>query len=161
MAQQRRPRQGRKSFREGFRVKGITPAALHRHIEAVEAQHGHKATAQELLASARPKNSPIYHLFEWNDKKAAEEHRLEKARYLLRAVMVEYYIEKTQRTVEVRAHVFIPGEKAYLSIKTILTDEARRATMLEEAKAELRAWQRKYSALHELTSVFRAIDKMK
>lgn len=161
MARTHRPRQGRASFAEGFRVKGITPAALHRHIEAVEAQHGHKATAPEILDSARPSNSPVHHLFEWDNEVAGEEYRLEQARYLLRAVVVSYYIEKTQRTVEVRAHIFSPREKAYLSIKTVLTNEDRRAEMLAQALKELRAWQAKYRVLHELTSVFQAIDDLK
>lgn len=156
----RRPRQGRKSFREGFRVKGITPAALHRHITAVEAQHGHKATARELLDSARPRNSPIHHLFEWNDQRAAEEHRLERARYLLRAVVVSYYIEKTRRTVDVRAHVFSPRSRAYMSIREVLNDEDERAALLNKALEELRAWQARYRALSELSSVFEAIDNL-
>lgn len=161
MAHQRRPRQGRKSFREGFRIKGITAAALHRHIEAVEAQHGHKATALEVLDSARPRQSPIHHLFEWDDRKAAEEHRLEKARYLLRAVVVEYYVEATRKTIQVRAHTFSQREKGYISIKRVLTNEERRAELLEQAMEELRAWQNTYSSLHELTSIFRAIDALK
>lgn len=157
----RRPRQGRKSFREGFRVKGITAAALNKHIEAVEAQHGHRATAQEILDSARPKRSPIYHLFEWDNKKAAEEHRLGKARYLLRAVMVSYYIEKTRRTVDVRAHVFSPRSQAYMSIREVLNDEDERTALLNKALEELRAWRERYRALNELASIFQAIDNLK
>lgn len=157
----KRPRQGRKSFAPGFRVKGITAPALHRHIEQLEAQNGHKATAEEMLDSARPSTSPIHHLFEWDDKKAAEEHRLDKARYLLRAVLVEYYIEATKKTVTVRAHVFSPKKKAYFSIKTVLNDTEMRAELVRQALEELRAWQKTYRALHELASIFQAIDGLK
>jgi hypothetical protein len=157
-AAKKRPRQGRKSFRKGFRVKGITAAALHKHISALEAQYGRKVTAQEMLTSARPKGSPIHHLFEWDDRVAAEGFRLEKARYLLRAMVVEHYIESTKKTIEVRTHVFSPKEQGYISIRRALTDEERRTELLEQALKELRCWRKTYKDLSELASIFRAID---
>lgn len=43
----------------------------------------------DLVTAARSAKSPLHKLFEWDDKKAAEAHRLGRAQYLLRSVVVE------------------------------------------------------------------------
>lgn len=40
-----------------------------------------------IVARARPRNSPIHGLFQWNDTKAADHYRLEQARSLVGAIM--------------------------------------------------------------------------
>lgn len=55
------------------------------HIRKLYEQHG-ELTAGMVVQSARPKNAPLHPYFEWDDKAAAEEFRLEQARSMIRRV---------------------------------------------------------------------------
>jgi hypothetical protein len=52
------------------------------------------------------------------------------------------------------------GPKAYTSTQTALSKDATRRILLNNAKAELQAFKRKYSTLKELSDVFSAIDEV-
>ena len=42
-----------------------------------------------LVDVSRPKNAPLHDAFEWDDKKAAEEHRLSQARRIIRITTIK------------------------------------------------------------------------
>ena len=59
----------------------------------------------EVVEEARPKRAPLHPAFEWDDKSAAQEHRLWQARNLIRAVHV--IDEKGNDTGSAFVHVTI------------------------------------------------------
>ena len=48
----------------------------------------------------------------------------------------------------------------FVSIKSAMTDEDSRETVLERAMAELEKVKEKYASLHELANVFAEIDRL-
>lgn len=113
--------------------------------------------ASVLVARAKPKNSPAHAGFTWDDKKAAEEFRLEEARRWIRVVVVKPAEgERPERMVHVPVVVeqsvdedrSKEGEYKPISIVQADPDEyvRARAAALNAVKAAARA-------LHELDTI--------
>lgn len=74
-------------FREGASVPGISAEDAAGEFDRLYTKHG-KITSGILVDESRPKSSLFHGGFEWNDKKAAHEHRLSQARNIIRCVVV-------------------------------------------------------------------------
>lgn len=57
-------------------------------IERLAEQSGGRMTAAAVIEEARPDTSPFHPYIEWNDARAAEEHRLSQARHILNGIGV-------------------------------------------------------------------------
>ena len=66
--------------------RGVDAQAVGEEIEALGGDDG--VTPAELVEAARKPGSSMHDYFEWDDKKAADAHRLNQARYLLRTIAV-------------------------------------------------------------------------
>lgn len=121
----------------------LTPALVVQ--EAREA----KTSAGELLHAR----------LEWRDDVAAETHRLNQARALIRSVRV-VYAEATETDDErsVRAFHALPSPQSpsgydYMPVEAIAEDPMLRAMALRDAEREWKALHRKYSHLSEFTAL--------
>ncbi len=56
-------------------------------LETLREKHDCLKT-EVVVNDAKNKGSPLHPVFEWNDKKAAHQHRLNKARQMIRAIVV-------------------------------------------------------------------------
>ena len=127
------------------------------HLRKLEEEHG-EVTREVFLESARPKDSKMHKLFEWDDVKAAEKYRLHQANVIIASLRVTV-IEEKQEPVKLRA--FIQDREVsngYLNIKRALSDDDKRSRILEQAKRELGWFREKYSAFSELSDVIDAIE---
>ena len=104
--------------------------------------------AEGLVALSTPKDAPTHHLFEWNDKKAAHEYRLQQAQFYIRTI--EITIEDAPEPVRAFPSVTIDGKQEYVSIARVLTDQELMGQLLGEATRELASWQRRYKCLESL-----------
>ena len=119
-----------------------------------------KLTAQAVVDAAREESSPLHGYFEWDDNKAANEYRLLQARKLIRVV-----VQPCEPLDNQPMHVYqslvtdrvVPGG-GYRTTEAILSTEAWRNTLLEQAKRELIGVRNKYASLTELAKVWTAID---
>jgi hypothetical protein len=117
-------------------------------------------TAETLLEASEREDAPLHNEFEWDDTKAAHEYRLGQSRHIIACLMV--VPEEQPETAEpVRAFLNVVKEESkYHSINAILRSEDLHKAMLNRAKAELQAFERKYSELKELKTLFDLIDTM-
>jgi hypothetical protein len=118
---------------------------------------GDSITPAQIVKAAKKKSSPIHNCFTWNDTEAAKKCRLLEARYLLRMVTVVY--EENKKTYTTRAFV-TTNDRQYRTIESVLSDDELREELLEQAKADLKAFRDKYRQLNELAAIFEAIDKL-
>lgn len=86
----------------GIRADAAKTFALFEKIREAE---GGRLTPDAVVEAARKPRSPIHREFEWSDKKAAREHRLEVARKLCRGLRVE--VVRKGGTVQVPRRVFV------------------------------------------------------
>ena len=92
-------------------------------------------TPDAVVAEAQAKNSILHDMFEWDNKKAAHEYRIDQARTLIRSVRVIITTEKT--TVSTVAYVRDPDmagdEQGYCSTASLIGDvERSRAALVNE-----------------------------
>lgn len=117
-----------------------------------------RLTAKALLDANRPKEAPLHKAFEWNDRKAAEAYRLHQARHIISCIV--RVDEKTGQPQQVRAYFTLERkDPQYYSTDLILADEEKSALLEKSALSELKAFQKKYTAIREkLEPVYDAID---
>lgn len=116
-----------------------------------------------VVKRAKAKTSPLHSYFEWDNSKAAYQHRLEQARDLIVSVKIVFTDIPRQKTIKAREWVSLPSDRmiggGYRSLQSVLSDEELRAELLRSALQDLQAFKDRYNTLSELVHVFAAIDK--
>lgn len=151
-------------YKWGCRVYPVKADDAGKEFEKIE-KRNNEVTAENLLDSARPKNSVMHPCFEWNDTVAAEKFRLQEARNVI-GNLVKVVVDKDQEQPTARtAYVNINPDRGfgskgrYIPIEKAMSDKETRDIVLNRALAELVAFQRKYQELAELGEVFGSIQK--
>ena len=121
-------------------------------------------TAKAVVEEARPTDSPIHGMFEWNDAVAAEKYREVQAGYHIRHLEARPVGgEKSYKayvSIQPADATHGPGSRgaSYMSTTEALANEDTREYVLKAAKLELVAFREKYRQLEELAGVIAAID---
>ena len=127
--------------------------------EVCEALAGEgRLTPRELVEASKPKDAPLHACFEWNNKVAAERYREQQASYIIRSV--EVVREDMGEPVRAFVSLTMDDEREYRSIEATLRTSDSREALLDSAKRELAAFERKYRILVELADVFAAFDRL-
>lgn len=133
-------------------------------LQEIERESG-SVTAKNVLADARDPSSPLHGYFEWDDRKAANAARLDRARYLIRSVRIVVQSDGQKEPVKVRAFVHVAEpvrgtpEPGYVGTVKALTDVEHRREVVGRALTELGDWSKRYKHLSELGEVFEAADR--
>jgi len=95
---------------------------------------------------------PAYGWFEWDDAKAAEEHRVWQARTFAQGLRIEFKVETVERgSFTVSAPQFVSPLDARASgggyFQTDPTDAEHMAEFAKQAAQHLRWWLRRYGAV--------------
>jgi hypothetical protein len=96
-------------FRPGTRIKGLSAADAAAELERLRAEKG-GLTPEGVVETATDPANPLHHAFEWDDSKAAHEHRLSQARGLIRAVVV---VEEGKPSSPMYVHVRTEESREY------------------------------------------------
>lgn len=105
------------SFKNGYRISGITAQIAGEELARIQQQHG-ELKPPTIVDEARPKDALLHPAFEWDDFVAAELHRQDQARHLIRAVQV---VKENNEPQSVYVHINKTG--SYLPIETVVTRE--------------------------------------
>lgn len=131
-----------------------------RWIEQVRERRG-RATPAIVLEEARSTRSPIHKLIDWDDKNAAEQHRIQQVRVIMGCLIV--VVREAPEQGPTRALVAVSDEEEsgrdYVPIAYALKSPPLRRQLIAEALRDLRSWQRKYRQLRELADVFAALEQ--
>lgn len=131
----------------------VDAKAAKEEIDRISEKHG-GINAKEIVDESRPEDSVLHGCFEWDDGIAAEKYREDQANRIVRSIRI---VSETGNTTEsVRAYVNVKEE--YRPLSVVLKSEEMTQSLLENALAELKAFQRKYSTLSRLAPVFSAIE---
>lgn len=115
-----------------------------------------------VLGEAKKKASPLHECFEWDDGKAAHEHRLHQARQLIRVAVT---IIPAINSGAVRQYVSISTLRrtdtgSYLATVDVMNDAERYKQMLADALTTLRGLERRYAHIRELSPIWSALADM-
>lgn len=139
---------------------GIDAQIVGEELERIRTFHNGRLEAYDVVEASRPGDAPLHNVFEWDDAKAAEEHRKTQAMHLIRHIDV--VMEKQDgSSAPIRAFVSVKRDedRSYTSLQHALSDEELRAQVVAQAWAELEAWHRRYAELAELAKIFALIEQ--
>lgn len=131
-------------------------------LELTRIAKAHGATtckAEWVVEAARPKSSPLHSKFNWDDAAAGHQYRLWQARQLISVTIITVVNKPTQMFVSLRQDRH-PGGAGYRTIVDVMNDDQLRASLLDDAKAEMRHFTLKYRKLTELAKVVEEMDKV-
>lgn len=130
------------------------------HIELLRKQCKGELTPEDILADAKHDNSPLHSFFEWDDTAAAQQHRLQQARGLIRSVVAIYTHDDAPATRQ-RAYVHISEPQAphYRELGHAMSQKKTREMVLQRAWNEFQQWRRRYAELKEFAAVFEAAEQ--
>lgn len=136
-------------------------ATVLEELRAIEERDG-ILNPQAVVDFARNPKTALHKKFEWNDKKAGEQHRLHQARMIINVQVT--FLKSKNENVPTMAFVSLKDDRnregGYRSIATVLTDEELRAKMVDEAKHDFQIFRRRYQELVELSKLFDEIEKV-
>ena len=155
------------AWRKGFRATHVDPDEVGARLEALRKKLGRALTAEDVVEDAKVKSAPHHDAFEWDDGKAAAEHRKEQARSLLRSLLVVQKGTTTEARVLdpkteiriVRQYEHSPEKGGYFPTKLLLKKQSTREALLEQAWSDLQSWKRRYESLIEFAEVLGVIDE--
>ena len=115
---------------------------------------------ETLLDASRSEDALLHKQFEWDDGIAAEKYRVEQARHII----CNLKVVAAENTAPTRAFVTIQhsygSTSGYEHVVDVMSDEEKKAKLLETAKTELKWFKLKYQNLKELANVMKAIDEV-
>jgi hypothetical protein len=138
----------------------ITNAKTIAALKLLSKRHGGLLQPEIVVDAARPVSSPLHAYFTWDDTEAANKCRIEEARRLLQ-ITVEY-IKNGKEEVAYRVFCSLTSDRkdgGYRVTANVMSNADLRAQLLEDARAEMKMFERKYHMLKELAVVFAAIRK--
>lgn len=113
----------------------------------------------DVVSEAQHPESVLHPYFEWNDTKAAHEHRLEQARKLIRVSVT--ILPGAEDYGPIRAYVKLNDDnpnQGYRASTEVLSDTHNRKRLLDQALKEMATFRNKYRVLTELAEIFKAMD---
>ncbi len=138
---------------ETVEITGVT-ADVAGALEGLYRRHGTLRDA-DVVAEARRKSSALHNYFQWDDKAAAEAHRIQQAQQLIRRVKVKVITPENQ-VVQVRAYLansdLAPDTTAdlepgtYRSLQDVSTERGQVDALMLSMRRDLLQLQSKYES---------------
>ncbi len=135
----------------GSRVKAADAQVIGTRIMQLSNGEG-KVTPDQMVADARNDASPLHRFFEWDDHKAADVQRLERARHLVASVEIVMQYEDGERTLVRGFHsVVINGERGYAPAAIVFSSGDLSRQVSERARRELEGWRKRFGVYQRLS----------
>jgi hypothetical protein len=132
------------TFKNGYRVKGIDAQTAGTELARIDQQNG-GLKAPDVVDEARPVDALLHPAFEWDDQVAAEMHRQDQARYLIRAIQVVPANNQPQSV-----YVHINSTNSYMPVETVVQQTDLYIDAYKSACARIKEAQ---TALAELEKI--------
>ncbi len=139
--------------RNGSPFKGKEAQKYGERLFYISSKYKGKLTPERVIEDAKPKDSIFHNYFQWDNKKASDEWRLQQARNLINHIVEVVVIEGVQS--KQRSFFSIKnggGEKAYVTIKTAVTKPNYRIQLLNQLISTM-------ENSTELMKMFRSYEK--
>lgn len=139
--------------RDGAPFKKECAQQYGERLEYLASKNKGKVTPVMIVSDAENTLSPFHNYFEWNDKKASEQHRLQQARnlvnHIVEVVIIEGKPSKHKSFFSVRNG---KGKIAYVTLKTAVTKQSYRTQVLNQLISTL-------ENATEVMKLFRSYEK--
>jgi hypothetical protein len=148
-------------WREGCRFKA-DPRVIGHALQDLAQRLGRDfdgITAAEVVDEARKPQSPFHAMIPWDDAEAAEAHRRNVARLILRSIRVRVIQHGKPVHVIGYVKVVLDDGPCYVPTTRAGRDAALHAQMVNDAFKGLQGWKARYKALQGIEEVLVLIDQ--
>lgn len=132
-----------------------------KELTFIAQEHEGMLRPEDVVEYAKNKRTVLHGCFTWDDSEAAIQWRLQEARMLIRVAVT---VLPNEEETTCRAFVSMKDDRysglGYRPMLSVLTNDEQRATMIQEALAEMEVFKAKYKNLVELASVFEEMEKV-
>lgn len=142
------------------------PDMVGHEFEAIERRNG-VLTKKAVVDAARPVDSPMHEMYEWDDAVAGELWRENQAGYYIRMLEVKIVPvgNPSGKPVTTRGFVNVAPVAAgnagqFMNVRSAISQPETYKIVLDRATNELRMFRDKYSDFKELEPVFAAINQV-
>lgn len=142
-----------------FKIPGIFPVDAQAAGEELHRIYEDKGCLEpkDVVEESRPVEAPLHDCFDWNDETAAEKYREVQAGQIIRSVVV---VREEEQRLPVEVRAFVNVQKTYHPIEVVVNSEEQMLELLNTALSELKAFERKYSNLKQLSALFDVIHNL-
>ena len=153
------------AWNEGARLSHLNPQACGDRLDYLVEAGGGKVLPNDVVRDARKEDSPFHAGFEWDNRTAANEWRLEQARLIIRSIRVVIVDEKgKEKQHRVHVHCYTideeDGNDGYVTLEKLKENPGLRQQALWTAYTLLLGIQSRYDELNELEPVFDEVKKL-
>ena len=132
-------------------------------LELVRTNNGGVLQAEDVVEFARNKRTALHEEFEWDDSLAAQQHRIEQARRVIRLTLT--VVESPAGTQAIPMYVSLVSDRqqpggGYRPLVDVMNADDMREELLRQALSDLKSVRKRYEQLQELRPIFRAIEKV-
>jgi hypothetical protein len=144
-------------FRSGKSIKGLNPQEVGENLERIRAKNDGTLTPDLVLSEVeKDKSHPLRDAFEWDDTKAAHQHRLLQARKLIVSVRV---LNTSNGPTTAFVSVRTPDKgRNYVPTIEALSDDDLRERLLSDARQMVESLERRYAHLKGMGDL---LDRLK
>lgn len=119
---------------------------------------GDQFKTEDLVEKARPKNSPIHRLFQWDDAIAGHKYRLYQAQYHIRHLRVK--VENVDASTRAVHNFRVKSESIHAPVEVVVSSDKLRQLTVDKAWRELMAWKARYIEYQDVFGeILKLIDK--
>ncbi len=126
---------GKKKYeaRVGASFKKEEAQGYGERLEYIASENKGKITPSLVVEDGKNKSSPFHNYFEWNDKTASEQYRLQQARNLINHIIEVVVIEgKPSKQRSFFNVVNGGGERVYVTLNKAVTTKSYRLQLLNQ-----------------------------
>lgn len=113
---------------------------LKAELEQIKKRHGGKFGPQDVVEYARNPKTELHSRFEWDDKIAGEQYRIQQAMLIIRRLQITV-VENESETIKIRAYSSLTNERgpdgSYRSTVQIISDDEMKAQLLDDKRRQL------------------------
>lgn len=153
--------------RPGWRLSNARAERYGPYLDHLSQKHG-KLTARVVVKASALRSAPTHDYFNWNDKSAANEYRLDQARKLMQSIVIVNMVNGREMETrqfynvsvrEIDDRNSVPLESGpYIASGRVLSDTELRRRWLEKARIEAINWRDRYREFCEVAKICQAIE---
>lgn len=138
-------------------------AEIKRELDRLKARAPEgKLTIATVIDAARDRHSVLHDAFTWDARDALKANLENEARALLREYQI--VIITPSGPISTRHFVSLSSDRqtggGYRYVQDVLSDEAMSVQLLQDALAELAAFQQRYNRLEQLAGIFKELSAL-
>ena len=144
--------------RDGSPFKKKDAQAIGEFIENLK----NKSPEAILKVIKKSEKNILHKYIEWNRAKASHKYQLQQIRNIVSYIVLEIKDFPIDKDVPIRAFYSISAnkEKTYVSLDTVMNNQALRSQIIDRARTELYHWTERYRQYNELVKIVDVIKRL-